>query len=64
MGSCVHRAGLCVNRMGLELAHFSNFAQGAATVAGAVSTAYDVGKKICGFAQAAAPVVAAAAALL
>ena len=50
--------------MGLKLAHFSNFAQGAAKVPGAVRTAYNVGKKIYGFAQAAAPVVAAAAALL
>ena len=50
--------------MGLKLAHFSNFAQGAAKVAGAVSTTYNVGKKIYGFAQAAAPVVSTAAALL
>ena len=49
--------------MGLKLAHFSNFAQGAAKVAGAVRPAYNVGKKIYGFAQAAAPVVATAAAL-
>ena len=50
--------------MGLKLAHFSNFAQGAAKVAGAVSTAYNVGKRIYCFAQSAAPVVATAAALL
>ena len=50
--------------MGLKLAHFSNFAHGAAKVAGAVSTAYNVAKKIYGFAQAAAPVVATVAALL
>ena len=34
--------------MGLKLAHFSNFAHGAAKVAGAVSMAYNVGKKIYG----------------
>ena len=50
--------------MGRKLAHFSNFAHGAAKEAGAVSTAYNDGKKIYGFAQAAAPVVATVAALL
>ena len=50
--------------MGLKLALVSNFAQGAAKVEGAVSTAYNVGKEIYGFAQAAAPVFATAAALL